>query len=38
MEQKIEKEFFVPQIIVFELTGVNSPSYKENPYDWQSVC
>ena len=38
IKPKIQKEFFVSQIIAFEQIAVNSLYYKENICDRQSIC
>ena len=38
MEEKVEKKFFVFQIIVTDLAAANSHYYKENTCHRQSMC
>ena len=38
LQQKIQKRFFVSEVIPFELVGVNSHYYKGNMFYRQSLC
>ena len=38
MQQKIQENFFVPEIIAFELVSLNSPYEEQDTFLWQAMC
>ena len=38
MQQKIEKNFFVSEIIASKLVSLNSPYEEQDIFHWQPMC
>ena len=38
MQQKLEKKFFVSQIIATQLVSLNCPYQEQDTFHWQPMC